>query len=297
MATPPSTKAPTYQEFFDAVLTKLGITPTKGAREALASVVHYEGINNYYNPLNSVVPYGKSTPFNSVGVQEYQSFSDGVNGTVKLLEGSPWVNVVQALKGGNENSILNSFDTVYHSWGSPGPSAYSGAPLILGYQLGSQKYVGNAGQGTAIGHAVGGLADPTIGAVSAGADIVNGVTDTFDLFKNLVGTVTSAKFWIRVGFVLLGFMFIVIAVDRMTSGGIVAAVNGTDSPTQPAETIVEETGEGAEETDEGVQSATEPVGDAVTKAARPKGSPRKKSGPLTDGAKRAVKDTAKVASA
>jgi phage-related protein len=104
------------KDFFTKVLGGLGIKTTSGALNAFYAVTNLEGDNNRHNPLNSVVPSGGSHAFNSVGVQAYPSFNDGVNGTIKLLRGSPWRGVVSALKGGNMTSILNAFARVYSSW-------------------------------------------------------------------------------------------------------------------------------------------------------------------------------------
>lgn len=107
----------TYRDFFESVLKRLDITPHPRVLNALAAVATLEGLNDRYNPLNSVVPSGKSTAFNSVGVQDYKSYGNGVNGTVKLLRGEPWVNVVEAMrKGARTAEILRQFQTVYATW-------------------------------------------------------------------------------------------------------------------------------------------------------------------------------------
>lgn len=109
----------TYGDFFTAVLKKLNITPHPRILHALADVATLEGLNDRYNPLNSVVPCGKSTPFNSVGVQDYKSYGNGINGTVRLLRGDPWTDVVDAMRrGARTATILDEFSKVYASWGA-----------------------------------------------------------------------------------------------------------------------------------------------------------------------------------
>lgn len=103
----------TYADFFSDVLRELGIAPTTGALSALQAVAHLEGYNDRYNPLNSVVQSGDSTSFNSVGVQDYKNFDNGVAGTVSLLQGQHWDNVRSALKTGNEQTVLGAFQQAY----------------------------------------------------------------------------------------------------------------------------------------------------------------------------------------
>lgn len=103
----------TYRQFFTDVLAELGIPATDANLNALASVSILEGLNNRYNPLNSVVPMGTSTPFNSVGVQDYKNYNQGVAGTVKLLQGSHWSNVVSTLRTGNDAQIRSAFKQAY----------------------------------------------------------------------------------------------------------------------------------------------------------------------------------------
>jgi len=105
-----------------------------------------EGLNDRYNPLNSVVPSGNSTVFNSVGVQDYKSFDNGVDGTVKLLEGSPWTHVLAALRSGKDrNAVLNAFRTEYASWGSH-PAFYAPSVEQMNYVL--NKSIGPDGPST-----------------------------------------------------------------------------------------------------------------------------------------------------
>lgn len=109
----------TYQDFFTDVLTRLGYPVTQANLRALATVTVIEGPNDRYNPLNSVVPYGASTSFNSVGVQDYGTYDAGVGGTVALLQGTTWTGVDSALQAGtSESAVVNAFANAYASWGS-----------------------------------------------------------------------------------------------------------------------------------------------------------------------------------
>lgn len=139
----------TISDFFQAVLQGIGAPVTQSNLEALAGVAHMEGANNRYNPLNSVVPYGNSTSFNSVGVQDYHSFQNGVQGTIALLNGSVWSGVVSALKADQGvPSVAQQFANVYQGW-DPGTqaSAFMGGDMsqILTQPAGSPSaYTGGA---------------------------------------------------------------------------------------------------------------------------------------------------------
>lgn len=113
--------AVTYKQFFIEMLRAMGIQPNDQNLAALASVAHYEGLNQYYNPLNVVQPEPGSKPFNSVGVQMYPDAGTGIKGTTDLLKGPIWNPVRQALKSGSYDQILLAFDNVYRTWGSSGP--------------------------------------------------------------------------------------------------------------------------------------------------------------------------------
>lgn len=129
------------EAFFAAVLRGIGAPVTTANLQALAGVAHLEGANDRFNPLNSVVPNGNSTSFNSVGVQDYRSFDNGVQGTIKLLQGGVWSGVVGALRAGNSAyNVANQFAQVYQGW-DPGVTAQSflggNASSVLGTSSGS----------------------------------------------------------------------------------------------------------------------------------------------------------------
>lgn len=109
----------THKDFFDAVLQGIGAPVTRSNELALASVAQLEGLNRRFNPLNSVVAYGGSTPFNTAGVQDYKTFNNGVNGTIQLLNGRYWDNVRTALqRDEGVTAVLAAFRAAY-TW-APG---------------------------------------------------------------------------------------------------------------------------------------------------------------------------------
>lgn len=108
-----------HKAFFDQVLAGIGAPVTTGNELALAAVAVREGLNNRFNPLNSVIQSGNSTAFNSVGVQDYHSFANGVAGTVALLNGDHWTGVRTALQQNRGfSAVIASFQAAY-TW-APG---------------------------------------------------------------------------------------------------------------------------------------------------------------------------------
>ena len=111
----------TYKEFYTEVFNELDIPVNGHTLNAFAIVSILEGINSYWNPLNSVIKVtgSKDLPGNSAKVQMYADFKMGVAGTVALLKQPRWQWVVlDSQFAGNRNQILHEFDVQYQSWGS-----------------------------------------------------------------------------------------------------------------------------------------------------------------------------------
>ncbi len=171
----------TYVQFFQQVMQGLGVTDNQTAAEsALAAVSHFEGANDYYNPLNVVQKEPGSTDFNSVGVQRYPDPATGVKGTVALFQNNPiWNNVIATMKTGSEQDILNAFDQVYSTWGSSGPVKISDnqAAAILESPLKGGKF--NAGPSQSLPGTPSSKIDTTYSIM--GLD----VTSIIDFFKGI----------------------------------------------------------------------------------------------------------------
>lgn len=84
-----------------AVLNRLGITPNTSNVFALHEWARSEGNDTgahaKFNWLNSVGQAPGSSSFNTVGVQNYVSYTQGVAQTASLLKGSGWSGVLRAL--------------------------------------------------------------------------------------------------------------------------------------------------------------------------------------------------------
>lgn len=110
----------TESQFLSDVTRGLGAQPTQGTLNGLAAVVQTEGVNNYYNPFNIEWHPGENTAWkgianwNSVGVQEYGSYQQGVQATVAFLtQNSHWSNVVSAIKSGNQQMVESALTNAY----------------------------------------------------------------------------------------------------------------------------------------------------------------------------------------
>lgn len=131
-----STGGVTQQAFFSDVLRDLGAPVTQGALNGLAGVTHTEGVNNYFNPFNIEWHEGDNpawqgvSSFNSVGVQEYGSYDQGVQATVAFLQSnSHWSNVVNALKSGNQ-SMVEAALTAAYTWATFKPAGNDASSIL-----------------------------------------------------------------------------------------------------------------------------------------------------------------------
>lgn len=236
--TPPPASTPNETNFFTQFLQKLNIPVTPGALAALFSVSHYEGLNDYNNPLNAIQVEPGSTNFNSVGVQRYASFDSGVAGESTLFQGSHWDAVRSALATGNEQTALQAFDAAY-TW-SPGTNipALSGSALTTV----ATHNVGAAGEPAtltgsnplnpgSIASGIGGAITDPVGAaanaVGAGAGAVSSA---------VTGAVSSAfksalPFFENVAAVILGvaLVFVGLVLFAQASGVAGHVENGAKS--------------------------------------------------------------------
>ena len=111
----------TYQDFFTEMLTTVRLPVNTHTLDAFGIVSILEGVNNYWNPLNSVIPVpgSRSLPGNTANVQMYTSERMGIEGSVALLHQPRWSWVLMAcLYAGDRALILHEFDVQYQTWGS-----------------------------------------------------------------------------------------------------------------------------------------------------------------------------------
>lgn len=125
----------TYRQFFAVVLEQLG-APSEDALEALATIVHEEGQNSYFNPLNiewhpGDNPALKGThAFNSVGVQAYADVNHGITATIAILQQPHWASVLHKLRNGTFTGIVAGLEVAY-TWAKFNPGSQAQARALL----------------------------------------------------------------------------------------------------------------------------------------------------------------------
>lgn len=94
----------TYQDFFTAFCVAFKAPATRSNLLALAAVSIFEGPNDpaaapaRYNPFNCEGKFGTSTDWNTVGVQDYKNFTQGVAGSVAFFNGSHWADMAHNMR-------------------------------------------------------------------------------------------------------------------------------------------------------------------------------------------------------
>lgn len=121
-----------------ALIQALGGTPTPGIVNLVVAWIDKEGTKAAWNPLAITGPGGT---FNSVGVENFTSFTQGVQATAQFLQNGRYPNIVNAIRTGDPSlalAHLNEFDT----WGG---SAGYGSSLVGIYQRVSGDKTAGAG--------------------------------------------------------------------------------------------------------------------------------------------------------
>jgi hypothetical protein len=88
-------------QFSTAVLAGVGAPTTASNVRSIESWIGREGGGGLNNPLNTTYPLGGSTSFNGVGVQNYPTYADGVDATIRTLENGNYGDILLLLRGGD----------------------------------------------------------------------------------------------------------------------------------------------------------------------------------------------------
>ncbi len=174
-ATPVYNPAITNQaDFAYALLARLGISPNPGNVSAIVAWERAEGGNwnnsAKFNPLNTTQTAPGSISINGVGVQSYQSWSEGLDATVQTLRNGRYNAILNALNGTNPYTVAGAVGA--SPWGTPnfsnliGSSAGSSVPSNATLAASGQP---NANAGAATDdHCIiggGGISLPLVGSV------------------------------------------------------------------------------------------------------------------------------------
>lgn len=107
-------------DFAYALLAQLGITSTPGAVQAIIAWAHAEGGNwnntATFNPLNTTQAESGSHGINSVNVQAYTSWEQGLAATVATLKNGRYGDILANLATGNAQQIASSASL--NTWGT-----------------------------------------------------------------------------------------------------------------------------------------------------------------------------------
>ena len=99
----------TPQTFAQAILTRLGYPVTRLNVSDIMSWENAEGGNwgndAKFNPLNTTQGMAGSKSINSVGVQAYTSWQQGLNATLKTLQNGHYSTILEALAGGGSQDF------------------------------------------------------------------------------------------------------------------------------------------------------------------------------------------------
>lgn len=224
----------TPETWADALLKNLGLPVTPGNERAIVSWEKAEGGNWHnsatFNPLNTTQPepgsHGTGTQGN---IQAYTSWEQGLQGTVQTLTNGRYANILTQLRGGsNPQGVVNAVTA--SPWGTRSitliPKGSGGGGFLSG--VGS-----TISDGVKIGDSLVGDAANAVPGVGAAKDAANAVKNTSEAVVKVTETIFSLGFWIRVGFILLGFVLIIVGVKALVGGGS-GSVLPTDTPSRPS---------------------------------------------------------------
>lgn len=177
---------PTYEDFFGGVLQGLGLNSSMPqwtyGMEALASITHLEGLNDRYNPVNSVVavPGGShnSPELSQQDVQTYTSYNSGIAGTIALYKDGAWNNVPWKTASSTQD-ILNAISNEYHTWG--GPSVPVAPASTINEILNGDIKGGSLGSNTA----------SSVPSQGSGGETTTSVGQAFGTYINDLGNVAT----------------------------------------------------------------------------------------------------------
>lgn len=134
----------TPNDFAVKLIQGLGATPTKGSIDAIVTWMKFEGGHwrntADYNPLNTTLDKPGSNPMNSVGVEAYTSWDQGLEATIETLTGNKakqrgYTAIVNALKTGDREDILKAINnSSWRTGKAGGAGAYKG---MMGSTAGS----------------------------------------------------------------------------------------------------------------------------------------------------------------
>lgn len=134
-------------QFATSLLASLGVPVTESNAAAIIAWAKAEGGNwnnsAKFNPLNTTQRMPGSSAMNSVGVQSYSSWAEGLAATVKTLNNGRYGDILNALKTGDASNQLGSAAQGLRTWSGGGYSTIQS--LIPGAKADAAQAVQQAG--------------------------------------------------------------------------------------------------------------------------------------------------------
>jgi len=97
---------PQQEQFARDVLRGLGMPQSAENVKAMVAWARAEGTKAANNPLATTQGWNGASNFNSVGVKNYSSYSDGVSATIKTLNNGHYGAILDALRAGNSATAV-----------------------------------------------------------------------------------------------------------------------------------------------------------------------------------------------
>lgn len=108
-------------QIYKKILSGIGAPATKENMKFFYAWRQSEGAKATYNPFNTTQPYNNASKYNSVGVRNYKSESDGINATVKTLKNGRYDCIVDGLKNNiGAKKISTKCISQLKTWGTGG---------------------------------------------------------------------------------------------------------------------------------------------------------------------------------
>lgn len=132
----------TYKQFLTAALQGWGAPVTDGNLQALATIVQFEGRNDYWNPFNVEWHAGENeiwhgvSNYNSVGVQRYADSAHGIAATVAFFEQPHWSGLIHALRTTPTFAAVTAAIKAGYSWATFAVTTPAVAEQILNSVMG-----------------------------------------------------------------------------------------------------------------------------------------------------------------
>jgi hypothetical protein len=141
----------TRLSFAQAVLQGLGLSPDHNRLVALLAWMAGENTTAAFNPFATTHQMPGSSSFNSVGVQNFTDFAQGVQATIETIRNGNYAAVIKALESPTSTPEQIASAVIASPWGTtniPTQNVAANYQQYAGIQLGTQGSAAGGGAGT-----------------------------------------------------------------------------------------------------------------------------------------------------